>query len=220
MYPYITAAAITLAGVGMASASTTVLSFEGLQDNEAIEEFYNGGTGSLGSSGPDVGVSFAPNALALIDSDAGGGGNFANEPTPDTIMFFLSGGSTVMNVADGFETGFSFFYTSTNNPGSVSVYDQVDAGGNLLGTLDLEALGSAGDGDPTGTFDTWAQVGLDFAGTARSVDFAGSADQIGFDQITFGSSTPDPGVPPIPVPAGLPLLVGGLAALGLIRRRA
>src|SRR4029077_7151835 len=34
-----------------AKAGTVVLTFEGLQDNEQILNFYNGGTGSLGSSG-------------------------------------------------------------------------------------------------------------------------------------------------------------------------
>jgi hypothetical protein len=69
-----------------------VLDFEGLQNVEAVEDFYNGGLGGNGSGpGTDFDIVFGDSALAVIDVDAGGGGNFANEPSPDTILFFLSG---------------------------------------------------------------------------------------------------------------------------------
>src|SRR5215208_4681796 len=77
------------------SAATIVLDFEGLQDFEQILDFYNGGTGSFGSSGTDYGISFGTSALSIIDEDAGGSGNIANEPSPDTVAFFLSGGDLV-----------------------------------------------------------------------------------------------------------------------------
>ena len=83
-----------------------VLTFEGLKDNEAILDFYNGGTGSLGSTGTNYGVRFGADSRALIDLDAGGSGNFANEPSPHTIAYFLSGAGVLMNVAAGFDTGF------------------------------------------------------------------------------------------------------------------
>src|SRR3712207_7981089 len=38
------------------------LSFEGLKDTEQVLEFYNGGAGSLGSTGPDYDISFGPSA--------------------------------------------------------------------------------------------------------------------------------------------------------------
>ena len=47
-------------GASAASAVPFVLTFEGLQDFEDVLEFYNGGTGSSGSTGPNFGVSFAP----------------------------------------------------------------------------------------------------------------------------------------------------------------
>lgn len=44
---------------GAASAAPITLIFEGLQNLEAVNGFYNGGTGSLGSSGTHCGVQFA-----------------------------------------------------------------------------------------------------------------------------------------------------------------
>ena len=76
-----------------------MLTFEGLQNGELVEDFYNGGTGSSGSSGFDYGVELLDVSEALIDLDSGGGGNFANEPTPDTVVFFTIGGEIILDVA-------------------------------------------------------------------------------------------------------------------------
>lgn len=209
------AAAVSLSA-GAASAATFVLDFEGLQDLEPINDFYNGGTGGFGSSGPDYGVQFSSVSLALIDSDAGGSGNTANEPSPETTLVFLDDNAATMNVLGGFDTGFSFFYSSVSFDGQVTVYDGLNGTGNVLASLVLPALGSGNPGDPNGAYNTWAPVGVTFAGTALSVDFGGTANFIVYDDVTLGSDTPGR----VPVPAALPLLAGGLGLLGLIRRRA
>lgn len=209
---------LLLVGAGTAQA-VFVLDFEGLGDLEAVDDFYNGGTGGNGSGpGPDYGVEFSANSLALIDADAGGSGNFANEPSPSTILFWLDQNSAVMNVAAGFDTGFSFYYSSIDYDGIVNVYDGLNATGTLLASIDLPGLGSAGQGDPTGAYDIWMPVGVAFGGTAMSIDFGGTANYIGYDNVTFGSETP---VPPIPEPSTLLLLGLGLAGTGagLARRR-
>lgn len=214
-------AVASLALVGAAHAAVITLDFEGLQNGEAINGFYNGGTGSLGSSGTNYGIAFGSNTLALIDGDAPGGtGNFANEPSPDTIMFFLSGGSVVLNYAAGFTSGFSFYYVS-NAAAQVNVYDGLNATGNLLGSINLSADGLANcSGDPSGQFCNWHIGSVGFAGTAMSIDFGGVADQVGFDNITFGSTRPgggDPGT--VPEPGTLALVGAALAGLGWARRR-
>ena len=212
-------------GLVPASAAVITLDFEGIGDQEAIGDFYNGG------GGEDFGVTFSDNALGVIDADAGGNGNFGNEPTPDTIMFFLTGDAATLNFTEGFETGFSFFYTAINDPGNIDVYDGVGATGSILASLDLPTTPSE-TGDPTGDFNVFEPIGVEFSGVAKSIDFGGTIDQIGFDNITFGSGTPgdqggsqpesgDSGSGPnvVPLPASLPLLVAGFGVLGALRAR-
>ena len=164
-----TVAAALLGATGAASAAVITLDFEGVGNSASVNNFYNGGTDSLGNSGTNYGVAFNSNALGLIDEDVGGYGNFGNEPTPDTVLFFKTG-SAILNYAPGFTTGFSFFYTTVNFRGTVSVYDDVNATGNLIGTISLAPLG-AGPGDPTGDYSNWATGSLGFSGTAKSIDF-------------------------------------------------
>ena len=162
-----------------------VLDFEGLGNADAILEFYNGGTSQQGFSGTNYGIAFNSNALGLIDEDAGGSGNFGNEPSPSTVMFFL-GGDPILNLPSGFDTGFSFYFSSVSYDGSVSVYDGLNGTGNLLGEAVLIAQG-AGPGDPGGIYSLWTEVSVPFDGTAYSIVFSGVANQIAFDDVTFGS---------------------------------
>lgn len=176
-------------GGGQASFTIT---FEGLQNAEAVNEYYNGGTGGKGTSGgPNYGVSFSTDSLALIDFDAGGTGNFANEPSPSTVLFFTEN-TAVMNVPSGFTGGFSFYYSTVLFTGVVEVYTGLNKTGTKIATIPLQALGGGGGGDPGGNFNVWAMVGVAFSQTARSIDFGGTALQVGFDNITVGSATAGP----------------------------
>ncbi|AUC61300.1 hypothetical protein AA637_09130 [Cyanobacterium sp. HL-69] len=210
----------SLVTMEMAQAAVIVLDFEGLQNNEPVNNFYNGGFGGNGSGpGPDFNITFTSSSLALIDSDAGGGGNFGGEPSPDTALYFLSG-AAIMNVLDGFTTGFSFFYSAINNPGVVNVYDDIDGTGNLLASLNLPVTPANGAPDPNGAFSPFVPFGVNFSGVAKSVDFGGTANQIIFDDITLGTSTAGGDSQKTPEPAtilGL-LAIGGLG-LGSSKRK-
>lgn len=214
---------LAVSGMASSSAAITVLTFEGLGDFESVSNYYNGGFGGNGSGpGTNYGVTFSDSALALIDSDAGGSGYIGGEPSPSTGLFFV-GDTAIMTYATGFTTGFSFYYTAINFPGVVKVYDGLDGTGNLLASIVLPKTISDG-GDPTGAFSPFFAIGVNFNGIARSVDFGGTANQIVFDNITFGSSSPVSSIPEPGnvIPLGC-LLVSGLAfrnRRGLRRRGA
>lgn len=200
-------AAAVLAAALPAFAAPIVLDFEGVGDLNAVGDFYNGGGGT------NYGVSFSQDTLAVVDADDGGSGNFANEPSSNTIMFFLEANNAVLNYAAGFDTGFAFYYSSST-AATVTIWDGLNATGNMLGTITLSAQHTNNCvGDPSGTFCNWTNVGVAFAGTAKSIDFGGTANQTGFDNITFGSSTA------LPEPGTYALMALGLAGIGFTARR-
>jgi hypothetical protein len=204
MRRFLLALVMALGTATAAHAAVVVLTFEGLQNLEPIENYYNGGLGGLGSGpGPNYGITFTSDSLAIIAASAGGSGNFSNNPSGSTIAFFLSGAGDTMNVLAGFDTGFSFYYAAAFD-GSVTVYDGPNGTGTPLATLTLPATPSP--------YTVWVPIGVTFAGTAESVVFGGAANFIGFDDITLGSATPGT----VPEPSSLALLLGGMMIFGYL----
>jgi len=201
-----------------AAGGVITLTFGGLQNNEPISDYYNGGFGGLGSGpGPNYGITFRQDSLALISGATGGSGNFSGSPTMPTIAYFLAGPGDVMDVPAGFDTGFSFYYSAVVFPGTVSVYSGLDGAGSLLATLALPVTPPGGSPECSyGAYCPWVPIGVSFAGVAQSVVFTGTANYIGFDNITLGASVPTPGVPE---PSTIALLSGGLAVLAYRRIR-
>ena len=214
------AAAIALSAAvdaGSAKAAFVNLDYEGIGNFAAIQNFYNNGTDSMNHSGPNYGVTFSPSALGLIDVDAGGGGNFANEPSPNTIMFFLDA-QPYMNYGAGF-TQFSTYYSTNQSGASLEFYPGLNGAGSILGSLSLpvNAPGSPEcTGDPNGfPYCKWDLVtsGV-LPGSAQSVLFVGSANQVGYDNTQFNpQEDPDKAGVPGPLP-----LVGVAAAFGYSRK--
>jgi hypothetical protein len=205
-----------------APAGPVTMDFIGLANYEYIQGYYSGETGSMGSGpGPDYGVRYSDDSMAIISAAAGGSGNFTNNPSGSTIMFFLSGSAAVMTLESGFKDGLSLYYCAANTSGSVEIYSGLAGTGDLLATVPLPVT------PPTGqtpyTFDNWQFVQVTFGGIARSVAFAGAENQIGFDNVTIFNNDPMAQARPIPTLSEWGMIIMSLilagSAIWMMRRR-
>lgn len=200
--------------------------FEGLKNQEQVANYYNGGAGggrfdetgkkyAEGGStgGANYGVTFGGNSLGIIGEDyPDGTGLFANNPSGSTVLSFNNQikSDSFMNVAGGFATGISFWYSQPFYPISVSIYDGPNATGKLLAKMNLPQSASNCPLDKAGKSlaNCWTPIGIAFNGIAKSVDFT-DANFSAFDNLTLGTGTPMP-LPPFtstsancPIPNGV-----------------
>jgi len=196
--------------------AAVTLDFEGVGDLAAVQSFYNGGTDSVGNSGADYGISFGIGAVALIDSDASGTGQFANELSASTILM-MAEESMVINVASGFNERFSFHYSS-NARVSVEAFSGLDGSGDSVGLLSfgINYNDDQCGGDPTGLYCNWDFFSMSISGVARSIQFLGLSDElspagkVGLDNMIFGQNE----LSTVPLPASVFLF--GSALLGVL----
>jgi len=212
---------VLLALTSNRAAADVLLTFEGLKDFEHIDNYYNGGKGSLGS-GPattNYGISFSASALAYIPGQQSGKVTpFPGDPSQSTVLILTSPqrgqagfpGSFTMDVAGGFTQYLAYYYINIANADAmVQIYSGLDGTGTLLAQQSLPSL--------AGTNAIFSnQVVVPFAGTAYSVVFSGRDDQLALDNIA-GSNGP-PSV--VPAPANwLLLLLGCGVACAIFKQR-
>lgn len=146
----------------------TTVTFEGLADEAAV---------------PTINGINSPGWLSLIDEDAGGSGNFANEPTPETIMFWL--GSNPSIVLDRPATKMSFYY-STSVTLTVTAFNDQNV---QIAQITRPANYQGGPGDPNGTYSGWAPLEVQVSGQKiKRLTVVGGPNYTGFDNLKVCSS--------------------------------
>ena len=221
--------AIALTSAASASAAVVYLDFEGIApypnaSDVLIQNYYDGGAASNGNVGPALGVKFTSDALLLCLNNIGTTCSNTSRgdvgiPSSRNGALYFPFANPAMNVAAGFDTGFSFTYSAPYAAGtSVSIFAGLDGSGALLATsvLPLTPNGSGGcDAGYAANYCPFASFSLTFAGVAQSVVFGGSSNRQVFDDFTFGSAT----VGGIPEPASWTMLVVGFGLIGVAARR-
>ena len=193
LIPFVKAFAVGAFALGSVAATAAIgVNFDGVTTGARVNEFYNGGTDSVGGTGPNVGVSFQ-----LDDWFTGTGFGETSEPN---FAYSSSGGGTI-NVAGGFTSSFSFTY-GVFVDSTVSIYDGLNGTGALLATTFLAA----------GNTNLFAPASINFAGTARSVAITSGGNQFGFDDLVFGTGA-------VPEPSVWTMLILGFGAVGATMRR-
>jgi hypothetical protein len=102
------------------------------------------------------------------------------------------------------------------NEEQLTVFSGLNGAGVNLAHLDLPTTVSNCPPQFSAGFCPFIPIGVAFAGTAMSISFNGVANQIVFDDVTFGSVAPPT---PAPEPASIIILGSGLAGLAMLRRR-
>jgi hypothetical protein len=164
-----------------------IIDFEGYGDDEPI-----------GTVPGDIQVTFASSWRAIVDHDAGGIGNFANEPSPNTTAYVPTGAAGPINFSQGVQF-VEIFYVASEL--SVPVKLTAWSGSNGTGTIIDEAFGTTVgldlddapcSGDPNGNYCLWATITLvSPTNNIRSITISGAVENdLGFDDMTFCNTPP------------------------------
>jgi hypothetical protein len=171
----------------LAAQTKGTATFSGLKDLEFINNYYNGGTGSMGSGpGKNFQLQFTSNAQAIVSGAKHGSGNFINNPGGSPVMFFGTGTNIVVNAIAGISTGLWFSYSALQ-PGTVTIYDGPNATGSILANIALTLNNS---GCNTYKMCVWSPVGVPLTTNAGSIRFSGVANYLGIGAIHLGVKIP------------------------------
>lgn len=194
------------AAFSVASASAQiVLDFEGLADGQEVGTFY---TISHGVTFDD------PVGIALIDTDFGGTGKFAGNPSGETVFTLNDEAGATILIPLGFTDSISFEYSAPELldvivPLSLQLFDADD---NSLGLFLIPTTGA--EGPLNNEFSPFFAFSQPFTGIATRVVFNGTTKYIAIDDLTFGEGGgggPGPGVPEPSTALFAALVMGSIA---------
>jgi hypothetical protein len=144
----------------------TTIDFEGVGDQAPV---------------PAIAGINTPQWLGIIDFDAGGTGNFAQEPSPETVAFWLGGNVSSRDIVlDNKASKVEFFYAS-----AVTVTMQaIDDAGAILSQVSGAPNFRGGAGDPTGDYNRWDPLRVEAPGNKiKRVRVFGNSNQTGIDNL-------------------------------------
>jgi hypothetical protein len=168
-------------------ADCTLIDFEGIGNNLPVGVY----------AGP-VTVTFGTSWLGLVDADDGGDGNFANEPSSNTIAYFLDTSDMGISLSPSVQY-LEFWYTASASslPVTVTAYDSA---GNVVDSATGNTVGTSTDGadcagDPTGVFCLFDVISLTAdANNIAYIEILGAtSNQFGFDNFFFCTDVPETG---------------------------
>jgi hypothetical protein len=151
--------------------------------------------GNLLPIGTILNATFPDPWLGLVDSDAGGNGNFANEPSPETVAYVPDPDDPVTpDIVVGeiiFEEpvgGIAFYYVSVSNevsdePLTLYLYDADD---QLVGSFPMPDTPLWAEGDPTGPFASWHyEVHHLTENIIARAEFVGAGSYFAIDDLSY-----------------------------------
>ena len=168
----------------LSQAQTTgIVTFGVLRNLEFIDQFYDGGKGSLGSGpGPNFGLTFTSTAQTITSGSKGGSGNFINNPGKFPVMFFQKGNNVTISLANGVDTGVYFYYSALQT-GQFTVYSGANGTGNILASVSLPANNT---GCTTYKMCVWTRIVVPLSATANSIVFSGVANNLAISKTYLG----------------------------------
>lgn len=163
--------------------TTGIVTFGKLKNLEFVNQFYDGGKGSLGSGpGPNFGLTFTSTAQTITSASKGGSGNFINNPGKFPVMFFQKGSNVTISVANGVDTGVYFYYSALQT-GKFTVYSGANGAGNILASVSLPANNT---GCTTYKMCVWTRIVVPLSATANSIVFSGVANNLAISKTYLG----------------------------------
>ena len=164
----------------------SLINFEGFGDNQQV-----------GVVPGDINVTFGPSWLGLIDQDAGGSGNIANEPSANTVAYFLDPADPIDFDQPVQFVQVSYVASAVSIPVTLTAWDGPFGTGNVVDVATGNTVGTDFDGadctgDPNGQFCLWDVLTLTAStDTILSITLGGAtANQFAFDDMTFCSGDP------------------------------